>query len=169
LARRFEAPRAIGSALRATGAALEGRDGIEALEEAAAVLETSGAVLEHAHALVDLGAALRRSGRRAQARPPLREGLAIARRCGAVALARRAGEELLASGARDVAPETPDQLTPSERRIADLAGQGLTNREIAAKLHVTVKAVEFHLSRVFSKLDIRGRRELPITARTPFD
>ena len=136
-----------------------------ALEEAVSVLRGSGAVLEHAHALVDLGAMLRRSGSRAQARTPLREALAIARSCGGVTLSRRAEEELRASGARDVAPSAPDELTPSERRIAELAAQGLTNREIAAQLYVTVKAVEFHLSRVFGKLGIASRRELAVTPR----
>jgi DNA-binding CsgD family transcriptional regulator len=161
IARPFGAPRPIGSALRALGAATGGREGVALLEEAVAVLESSGAVLEHAHALGDLGSMLRRSGSRAQARAPLRDALAIARSCGGVALARRAEAELLASGARDAAPATRDDLTPSERRIAELAAQGLTNRQIAAQLYVTVKAVEFHLSRVFSKLDIRSRRELP--------
>jgi DNA-binding CsgD family transcriptional regulator len=75
-------------------------------------------------------------------------------------LAARASDELLASGAREVALERTDDLTPSERRVAELAAQGLTNREISAQLYVTVKAVEFHLSRVFAKLDVRGRREL---------
>ncbi len=165
LAQGFGAPRPIGSALRASGAAEGGREGVATLEQAVQVLQSSGAVLEHAHALVDLGAMLRRCGSRAQARTPLREALAVARSCGAVALARRAEEELLASGARDVAPLAADELTPSERRIAELAAQGLTNREIAAQLFVTVKAVEFHLSRVFGKLGISSRRELAASPR----
>ena len=156
----FQAPRALGLALRADAAAKGGDAGIEALERAVAVLEDSGAGLEHAHALVDLGAALRRSGSRSQARDPLRAGLADAQRFGALALASRAREELLASGAKDLTPSVQRGLTPGERRVAELAAQGLTNREIAVQLFVTVKAVEFHLSRVFSKLGIGGRRQL---------
>jgi DNA-binding CsgD family transcriptional regulator len=53
-----------------------------------------------------------------------------------------------------------DSLTPSERRIADLAAAGSTNREIAAQLFLTPKTVEWHLGHVFSKLGIRRRREL---------
>jgi DNA-binding CsgD family transcriptional regulator len=156
----FQAPRALGLALRADAAAKGGDAGIEALERAIAVLEESGAKLEHAHALVDLGAALRRSGSRSRARDPLRAGLAAAQRFGAFALASRAREELLASGAKGLAPSIQRGLTPGELRVAELAAQGLTNRKIAVQLFVTVKAVEFHLSRVFSKLGISGRREL---------
>jgi DNA-binding CsgD family transcriptional regulator len=53
-----------------------------------------------------------------------------------------------------------DELTPSERRVADLAGQGRTNREIANELFVTVKAVEWPLGNCYRKLDIRGRGAL---------
>lgn len=52
------------------------------------------------------------------------------------------------------------QLTPSERRVAELAAEGRTNREIANDLFVTVKAVEWHLGNAYRKLDIRGRRGL---------
>jgi len=92
----------------------------------------------------------------------LREGLAIASACGAAPLAERAGAELLASGARPrrAALSGPDALTPSERRVADLAASGMSNREIAEQLVVTVRTVEFHLSRAYAKLDISSRREL---------
>jgi DNA-binding CsgD family transcriptional regulator len=54
-------------------------------------------------------------------------------------------------------------LTPSERRIAELAATGLSNREIAAELFLTPKTVEWHLGHVFAKLGIRRRRELAAT------
>ena len=169
LAERFGTPRPIGGALRATAAAVRGDEGIAWLRRAVDVLAPSGARLELAHARVDLGAALRRSGRPGQARAPLRDGLALARHCGAAALAARAVEELHAAGARPARREQrgsgPQSLTTAERRVADLAAQGLTNREIAARLFVTVKAVEWHLSNSYDKLAISGRRELEAALR----
>jgi DNA-binding CsgD family transcriptional regulator len=97
------------------------------------------------------------------AREPLLEGLALAARCGAGALERRANAELAAIGVR---PRTTDHagahsLTPSERRVVDLAAAGGTNREIAQTLFVTEKTVEAHLGRAFRKLSISSRRQLP--------
>jgi DNA-binding CsgD family transcriptional regulator len=161
-ARAFGLPRPLGVALRTLGVVEGGGAGIELLRESVSALEGSPGRLEHARALIDLGAALRRANQRAQARLPLREGLELARRCGALAVAGRAREELLATGER-VAPVTligPESLTPSERRVADMAARGLANREIAQALFVTVKTVEAHMSHVLSKLDITSRREL---------
>jgi len=121
------------------------------------------APLEHARALVDLGAALRRVGRRVDAREPLREGIEIAGRLGAAALAQRAHTELVATGARPrrLALHGVGALTPSERRIGQLAADQLTNREIAQALFVTEKTVEMHLTNVYRKLEISTRTELP--------
>jgi DNA-binding CsgD family transcriptional regulator len=120
-------------------------------------------VLEHARALADLGAALRRAGCRAEAREPLRAGLDLAHRQGAWALAERARTELVASGARPrrVLLSGVDALTPSERRVADMAAAGRTNREIAQALFVTARTVEGHLTHVFQKLGLESRAELP--------
>src|SRR5436190_22592516 len=161
-ARAWGTPRAIGMALRAAGLAAPGARGIALLEEAAEVLEGSPARLEHARALADLGAALRRANRRADAREPLRRALDLARHGGALAVARRAHEELAATGERlrPLAAAGADSLTPSERRIAELAAAGQSNREIAQALFLTVKTVETHLSNAYRKLDIRSRREL---------
>jgi DNA-binding CsgD family transcriptional regulator len=161
-ARAFGAPRPLGIALRTLGLAQGGKEGMELLREAVSVLESSVGRLEHACALTDLGAALRRANRRSEARGPLREGLALARRCGALALVDRAREELSATGERvpRLTLPGPESLTPSERRIADMAAAGLSNKEIAQALFVTVKTVEAHLSHVFRKLDIESRKAL---------
>ena len=154
--------RAIGMALRAAGLAEGGPRGLELLEEATEVLERSPARLEHAAALADLGAALRRTNRRADARAPLRQALDLADACGAVPLAERARQELRAAGARPRRPRTSgaQALTASERRIAAMAAEGLSNPEIAQALFVTKKTVEAHLGHAYRKLGIRSRGEL---------
>ena len=162
LAHEFEVPRELGMALRVNGLVRGGDEGMARLEEAAGVLMRSQAPLERARALTDLGSALRRRGRRADAREPLREGLAIALRSGAAAVAQRAHSELIASGARPrrLALSGPDALTASERRVAELAARGLTNRQIAESLFITEKTVEGHLSHAYRKLDIGSRTQL---------
>jgi DNA-binding CsgD family transcriptional regulator len=80
------------------------------------------------------------------------------------ALAERAHAELYRAGARTPAVRASgpaDRLTPSERRAAELAAAGQTNRQIADALFVTVKAVEWHLGNVYRKLDAHSRAELP--------
>jgi DNA-binding CsgD family transcriptional regulator len=157
-ARAFGAPGTVAAALRVQALVL---DDVELLAQAERVLSGSAARLEHASALVDLGAALRRHGERARSREPLTSGLEIAHRCGARPLAGRALTELRAAGARprSVMRTGLDALTPSERRIAELAA-GHTNREIGGELFVTKATVETHLRSVFRKLDVRSRDEL---------
>jgi DNA-binding CsgD family transcriptional regulator len=161
-ARTFGAPRAVGIALRTSGLVAGGDDGVALLEEAVAVLERSPAQLEHARALIDLGAELRRLRRRAAARGPLERGLEQAHEFGAFALARRAQADLAAVGGRprSRAGGGADALTPAERRVARMAAAGMSNRELAEALFVTVKAVEWHLRNVYRKLGIAGRGEL---------
>lgn len=159
LARVFGAPRALGIALRAAGVIQGGRAGEALLRESVALLTGADAALEHAHAVCDLGALLRRSNRRAEARELLRPALDSAHRLGAQPLADRAEIELRATGARPRRATLTglDALTASERRIAQLAGEGLTNREIAQALFVTARTVESHLTQVFRKLDLTSR------------
>jgi DNA-binding CsgD family transcriptional regulator len=159
-ARAFGSLRPLGMALRVAGTART--DGIELLREAAAVLGRSAARLEYARALVELGATLRRAGHNAEARLPLREGLAGARGCGALPLAERAHEELTATGARPrkIIRSGVEALTSSERRVARMAADGMPNKEIAQALFVTVRTVEAHLHHAYLKLDISSRREL---------
>jgi DNA-binding CsgD family transcriptional regulator len=164
LARRWGAGRAIGMALHAAGLVEPAEKGQALLEQAVETLRYTDARLEHARTLIDLGAALRRSGRASDARAPLREGMDLAHRCRASPLTARAHHELGASGVRR-RPRTMlrgvDALTPSERRIAQLAATGRTNREIAQSLFITRKTVEMHLHNAYRKLDIDSRAELP--------
>jgi ATP/maltotriose-dependent transcriptional regulator MalT len=162
LARVFGAPRTLGVALRAAGLTGLANEGIRLLREAVTVLEDSPARLEHARAVVELGAALRRQGKRSEARGVLERGMDSAQACGATALAQRAREELRASGSRPrrLALSGVDALTGAERRVAGLAVQGLSNRQIAQALVVSLPTVETHLRHVFRKLDITSRKQL---------
>jgi DNA-binding CsgD family transcriptional regulator len=161
-ARRWGAPRTVGVALRALGLVQGGREGQALLGEAVAALRGAQAQVEHARALVDLGAALRRGNRRGDAQAPLRQGLELAYRAGATGLVRRAQEELAATGARPrkLVLTGVDALTASERRVARMAAEGMSNKELAQALFVTVKAVEVHLSSVYRKLQIGSRGQL---------
>ncbi|MGZ6564866.1 MAG: helix-turn-helix transcriptional regulator [Solirubrobacteraceae bacterium] len=160
--RTFGAPRALGVSARVAGLAEGGRRGLELLEESVSSLRSSPAQLERARSLVELGSALRRAGQRQAAREPLAEGMDLAAHCGARPLVARAREELKATGARPRREwrTGTEALTPSELRIVRLAAEGRTNREIAHELYVTLKTVEGHLSRAYTKLGIGGRDQL---------
>jgi len=160
--REFGAPRALGIALRVAGLARGGPEGLALLRESAAALDDSPARLERARSLAELGAALRRDGQRAAARDPLARALELAAGCGAGPLTARVRDELRAAGARPRRPWRTgvDALTPSELRVARLAADGRSNREIAGELYVTLKAIEGHLARAYAKLGIEGRGQL---------
>jgi DNA-binding CsgD family transcriptional regulator/tetratricopeptide (TPR) repeat protein len=163
LARATRLPRPIGAATLAAAMVTTPRPSLRLLREAADLLERTQAKLELARALVELGAALRRDGKRVAAREQLRRGLELAHRAGARPLAEHARAELIAAGARPRRPVFTgvDALTASELRVARLAADGLTNREIAERLFVTERTVETHLRHVFQKLDISSRLQLP--------
>lgn len=169
LARTWGAPRALGAALRAAGLIEGGERGLVLLEEAVDVLSGSPARLEHAKARTELGAALRRANHRSDAREQLRQGLELATICGAVSLAERAERELLATGARPrrIALSGVASLTPSERRVAEMAAEGPTNREIAQALFVTQRTVEIHLTSIYRKLAISSRSQLAAALGKP--
>ena len=172
LARAFGAPKALGVALRAAGLARGGDAGEALLREAVVTLAETPARLDRARTLAELGALLRRRNRRREARAFLREALDIAHRSGARPLTARAETELRATGARPrrVVLGGVDSLTASERRVAELAAQGMTNREIAQSLFVTARTVEGHLTNVFRKLDQDSREgiaEAMAPAATP--
>ncbi|MBV9941824.1 MAG: AAA family ATPase [Solirubrobacterales bacterium] len=150
-------------ARRILGLCEPGSQGLRNLRAAVRLGAGAPPRLETIRALVDLGAALRRENRRSEARQWLQRGADMASRGGAAALAERARVELAAAGARprrDAFLSGLASLTPSERRIAELAATGQSNREIAQALFVTPKTVEYHLRNTYRKLDIQTRREL---------
>jgi DNA-binding CsgD family transcriptional regulator len=158
--RTFGEPRALGMSLRAAGLA---RGSIEDFDESVAVLRPSPARLELALSLLALGSAHRRAGKRTDARPRLAEAVELAGACGATAIAARAHDELVAAGARPRRDpiESRTKLTASEQRVARMAADGMTNREIAQALFLTEKTIEVHLTSTYRKLDISSRSQLP--------
>ncbi len=150
-------PRALASAAR--GRALLAAEPDEALAELdrAAELER-GYVdpLDGARTLLLRGTVERRARRLRTARDHLTEALARFEELGSAAFAQRAREELARLGGR----RTASGLTPTEQRVAALAADGLTNRQIASSLVVTVSTVEAHLTRIYSKLGVRSRAQL---------
>ena len=161
-ARRWGAPGALAAALRHSGEQ-RGAAGVDLLHEAVEVASGSPVRLEHAKALVALGAALRRGGRRTESRAPLHQAVDIAAQVGATPLLEFARTELLAAGGRRTGTTLKGvrSLTPSERRVSELAATGMSNRDIARTLYVTTKTVEVHLSSSYRKLGIKTRAQLP--------
>ena len=162
LARSFGGRRSVGVAARSLGIVTGGDQGAQLLREAIDAFDASGAKLERSRALADLGAMLRRRNRRTEARQLLREALDTAHRVGAARLAEYAEIELRATGARPrrVLLTGLESLTASEGRVAELASQGMTNREIAQSLFVTARTVEGHLTSIFRKLQLDSRNDL---------
>ena len=115
-----------------------------------------------ARAQLVYGEWLRRQNRRLDARRQLRAAHDTFSRIGAEAFAARARRELTATGetVRKLTVETRDVLTPQEAQVARLAQEGQTNPEIGAELFISPRTVEYHLHKVFTKLDIRSRKEL---------
>jgi len=167
LARANGSARAIGNASATVGLLRGGEAGIRMLGEAIDLLDRDGARLAAANARVDLGILLRHGRRAKQARRPLAEALDEARRLGSVRLAETARSELSAAGGRPrrLALTGVESLTPGQRRVTDLAAEGMSNREIAEALFVTVRTVETHLTAAYEKLGISSREELPAVLR----
>ncbi|MFJ3812545.1 AAA family ATPase [Streptomyces sp. NPDC090073] len=162
LARDWGAPLACGRALRVAGLVHRGQTGTAFLQQAVHRLRSSPARLEYAKAAAECGAALRRAGRRTDARSILAEACDIARRCCAKPLVQQINADLRASGARPRSALAVgiEALTPSERRVVEMAAAGKSNREIAQALFVTPKTVEAHLASSYRKLGISNRRQL---------
>jgi DNA-binding CsgD family transcriptional regulator len=162
-ARLFGAPRARGVALEALAFAQpHPEDRRRTLENALEALYESPALLDRARLHAHLGAELRRGGQRRAARDSLRRALDLAERCGATALAKRARQDLVATGARPrraLLSGLPS-LTPRERQVAELAAGGRSNRDIARRLIVSEKTIEWHLGNAYRKLEVRSRTDL---------
>jgi DNA-binding CsgD family transcriptional regulator len=139
-----------------------GVDACVLFERSSAVMGEQGLVGEQARTELLWGEALRREGRRREARVHLRSAHDSFAALGAKAFAARARAELAASGerARRRVPETRDDLTPQEARIARLARDGRSNPEIAGQLFLSRRTVEYHLQKVYAKLGVGSRQEL---------
>lgn len=155
-------PGRLGRALTVLALIDRGTEQTHLLDQACSLLTEAGALLERARAQKDMGALLRRTGDRAAARSVLSAALDTAARLGATALARSIRDELAAAGARPRCDRVsgPDALTASERRIAELVADGLTNGRIAQQLFITPKTVEYHLRNVFQKLAVTSRHNV---------
>ena len=160
LAARTGAPTAVGTAARARAQLLAARGESAAaattFERAAAAFGGANP-LEHARTLLAAGVFHRRAKRKAEARGLLEAARDELTRIGAHGWRRVAEAELGRIGGRRPAG---DELTPTERRVAELIAQGRSNKEAAAALYVTVRAVEANLTRIYAKLGVRTRTEL---------
>ena len=154
--------------MRVLGVIVGGEAGLDLLHQAVAKADQGPQRLELMLALVDYGAALRRAKKRAAAREPLRRAIEFSYRVGAKSVLDRARAELAATGARPrrIMLSGTESLTPSEKRVADLASNGLTTRSMAEALFITPKTVEYHLRHIYQKLDVGSRSELAAVLST---
>ena len=166
LADRSGRPRGAAEALRARAQVAAGR---RRLEEAAALagqavqaFERIGMPVERARTLIVAASIARRTRRRTEARELLEEARAELVRCGALGLLSRVHAEQERLGDRSDA----DTLTKTERRIADLVAEGMTNAEVAAQLYLSARTVEAHLTKIYRKERVRGRAELAARRRS---
>jgi DNA-binding CsgD family transcriptional regulator len=147
------------------GRALTAEDPAEALESFEGALghfAQASRPFDLARTRLAYGELLRRSGRRVDARGHLRSALETFIDLGASPLITRTTQELRASGetARRRDPSTLLDLTPMERKVAQLVGTGMSNKDVAAQCWVSPRTVAFHLRNVFTKLGISSRTEL---------
>jgi DNA-binding CsgD family transcriptional regulator len=140
---------------------LSGRYDDEAATEmsnAAGDYESLGMHFDQGRTLLFLGGLQRGFNKRSGARQSLHEAAELFDRCGATGWAIRARAELARVSGRRSTAET--ELTPSERQVVELAVLGLSNKEIASQLVVSVYTVEAHLSHAYAKLGVRSRAQL---------
>ncbi|SCL14060.1 regulatory protein, luxR family [Micromonospora nigra] len=155
-----------GAALRVLASTQEGPERIRHLRGAVRLLRQCGDRMELARALTDLGQAYQQAGDLRQARNASRAARTLAEQCSVPAL------RPAAPGPRDSSVEATDEtmvlvtgLSDAESRVATLAAQGHTNREIAEKMFLTVSAIEQRLTRIYRKLDVHSRSELAARLR----
>ncbi|GAA4203385.1 hypothetical protein GCM10022252_60970 [Streptosporangium oxazolinicum] len=152
--------RGVATRLRAATLAVEARPAV--LEEAVEILQASQDRFELALALVELGCAHSRLGESHRARAVQRRARHIANFCGAESLTDALSRSLPGPPKSPV-PVSPGDadLSDAERRVATLASQGYTNRQISGKLYITVSTVEQHLTHIYRKLGVSSRVDLP--------
>ena len=160
-------PRGVSLRVLAAASPLERR--FELLNEAIEVLQHCGRRLDLARALTDLGEAHQAVGEVSRASIAARKSQHLVDECQSA----RPEQSALTVSIRDEPPRLPpdaerlEQLSEAERRVGALAAQGRTNREIASKLCITVSTVEQHLTRVYRKLSVKRRKDLPAGLQTP--
>jgi DNA-binding CsgD family transcriptional regulator len=157
-----------GAAARSRALVSGGRAAEQEYREAIELLGRTRMATHLARARLVYGEWLRRENRRVDARNQLRPAFDALASMGAEAFAERARRELQATGekVRKRSEDTRADLTPQEEEIAQLAREGRTNPEIGAQLFIGGRTVEWHLRKVFAKLDITSRRELDQALRT---
>jgi DNA-binding CsgD family transcriptional regulator len=155
-------PWALGVEARSRALLAHGDDAEKLYREAIDRLEPTRLLVDLARTRLLYGEWLRRERRRLDAREQLRVAHDFFADAGMEAFAERARIELRATGdqAPERTPATLDQLTPQEAQISRLVAQGHTNREIAAQLFISPSTVEYHLGKVFRKLDVKSRTQL---------
>jgi DNA-binding CsgD family transcriptional regulator len=158
---------ALGIEARSRALLSEGKRADELYREAVERLERSRLATARARAHLLYGEWLRREGRRTDAREQLRTAHDMLVAFGMEAFAERARRELVGTGerARKRTADTRGDLTPQEAQIAQLAREGHSNPEIGAQLFLSPRTVEWHLRKVFTKLDISSRKELGTALR----
>lgn len=156
-ARWAQAAAAHGRALLA-----DGEPAVQQFERALTLHDGAGRPVDRSRTELAYGEFLRRNGRRVDARAHLRRALDVFDDLGAQPMAERTRQEMRATGetARKRDVTTTEELTPQERQTALLVSQGLTNREVAARLFLSPRTIEYHLSHAYQKLGVRSRSEL---------
>ena len=155
-------PWARGIEARSRALMAEGQAAEDLYQEAISQLGNSRMTVHLARAHLIYGEWLRRQNRRADAREQLRTAHQMLTSMGADGFAERAARELRATGerVRNRTTDSPTQLTARETQIARLAGDGLSNPDIAAQLFMSPRTVEYHLHKIFAKLGISSRNQL---------
>ena len=155
---------AYGMAARSRALIADGDAGEALYREAIERLSKTRMAMHIARAQLSYGEWLRRKGRRVDARAELRAAHAALAAMGADGFAERARRELQATGEklRRRKDSGGSELTPQEEQIAKLARERRTNSEIGAQLFLSARTVEWHLRKIFAKLEINSRRELDV-------